>query len=147
MTIEEARKLQPGLYRIFWSDHSSPGLSVAAVGMESNGRVWFAPTNWVSVPCYDWCKVSRVELITTQDEEKRKWHQSRVVNAGMVEPYDGKVYTVNEGQIHQTLKAGDEVIMVEDPELRNWLQKLSDRTLHRLETVQGGGYLLLCKKP
>lgn len=34
-----------GLYEVTWLDG---GKSVAAIGMDSQGKRWFAPTNWVS---------------------------------------------------------------------------------------------------
>lgn len=58
-----------GLYILFWSDE--PGdLSLAAVGQDSAGRLWFAPTNWLTVPSYDWSQVRRVLRIASQNEEK-----------------------------------------------------------------------------
>jgi hypothetical protein len=40
------RKLEPGLYRIFWKDGSQ---SDGAVGMLHDGRRWLAPTNWATI--------------------------------------------------------------------------------------------------
>lgn len=47
---------------------------------------------------------------------------------------------------HRTLELGDEVRMVEDPEYRNWLLRLRDSTMHRLQDTSGQ-YLLLKMKP
>jgi Protein of unknown function (DUF551) len=57
---EERRGLEPGLYRLYWS---SGGASLAAVGIDREGRNWFAPTNWVNGCWLDWRKVKRVESI------------------------------------------------------------------------------------
>jgi hypothetical protein len=51
MTLKEAKKLDNGLYWIYWKDGSS---SQASVGRLCNGTPWFAPTNWVAVPCTKW---------------------------------------------------------------------------------------------
>ena len=39
------RRYAPGLYRLYWA---SGGSSLAAIGMTSDGRNWFAPVNWLS---------------------------------------------------------------------------------------------------
>ena len=44
MTEDQVRQLPLGLYRVYWL---SGGMSVAAVGMDSAGNHWLAPTNWV----------------------------------------------------------------------------------------------------
>jgi hypothetical protein len=67
MTRREARKLPLGLYRIYWKDG---GMSLAAVGQTETGMRWFAPTNWVVVPWFDWSGVWRVELITDQYQQR-----------------------------------------------------------------------------
>jgi len=46
-----------GLYRIFWKD--SEGSSLASVGTDESGNAWFAPINWITVPCFDWKLVER----------------------------------------------------------------------------------------
>ncbi len=33
--------------------------------MKEDGQRWYAPTNWISVPSYDWSKIERVEPIST----------------------------------------------------------------------------------
>lgn len=61
MTIEDVRKLPTGVYRIHWK---SGGSSVGAVGIDSAGKHWMAPANWVNGPVLNyWRKVDRVELI------------------------------------------------------------------------------------
>lgn len=45
MTNQQARKLLPGIYRIYWK---GGGNSIAAVGVLHSGNRWFAPTNWTS---------------------------------------------------------------------------------------------------
>ena len=66
MIEKEVRKLGPGLYRIFWK---TGGVSLAAVGVTEDGKLWMAPTNWVTLldrADYrkTWAMVERVELIT-----------------------------------------------------------------------------------
>lgn len=41
---EKEKPIKPGLYRVHWK---SGGTSLAAVGVNREGRFWFAPTNWV----------------------------------------------------------------------------------------------------
>lgn len=64
----KARSLDHGLYILFWKDG---GLSVAAVGSNESGDRWYAPTNWVSVPSYNWKPVKGVKLIITQEGAAR----------------------------------------------------------------------------
>ena len=54
-----------GVYRLFWKtdDGADGGYSVASVGCDRAGRKWYAPSNWVTVPWFDWSRVDRVELI------------------------------------------------------------------------------------
>jgi hypothetical protein len=57
-----------GLYRLHWKEG---GASLASVGRDRYGRVWFAPTNWIKVPWYDWelvASVERIEVPTDQPE-------------------------------------------------------------------------------
>jgi hypothetical protein len=56
----QAQALDHGLYRLHWKDGGS---SLAAVGSDREGRRWFAPTNWISVPCTDWGSVKRAERL------------------------------------------------------------------------------------
>ncbi len=60
MTVEEAEALEHGIYRIFWKEG---GISLAAVGTDADGKKWYAPTNWVTVPSTDWFAIERVELL------------------------------------------------------------------------------------
>jgi len=53
------QNLTHGLYTIYWMDG---GASLAAVGSDSAGRRWYAPTNWISGPSFNWAPVKRVEL-------------------------------------------------------------------------------------
>ena len=50
----------PGLYRIHWKDE---GTSLAAVGQSGGGLAWYAPTNWIHVPSFDWSRVERAEKL------------------------------------------------------------------------------------
>lgn len=67
MTQEQAANLHNGVYRLYWKEG---GNSVAAVGKDSAGHMWNAPSNWVS--CYlnwDWDEVVEAELIQAQNVE------------------------------------------------------------------------------
>jgi hypothetical protein len=61
-------EMPPGLYRIYWraTDPKYPPYSLAAVGMDAKGRAWLAPTNWITVPTFDWSSVDRAERIEFQ---------------------------------------------------------------------------------
>lgn len=72
MKKAEVDSLPPGVYVLHWKPSHGGGLSVAAVGQDEQGNHWFAPTNWVNVPSYDWRKILTVELVTTQDREGAK---------------------------------------------------------------------------
>ncbi len=45
MTLEQVRKLSPGIYTVIWK---SGGSSKAAIGVMANGDKWLAPTNWIA---------------------------------------------------------------------------------------------------
>jgi hypothetical protein len=64
MTREEAGRLAPGVYRIWWEEGGS---SVASVGILHDGTPWFMPANWTGdgkiQASTDWDDVERVELI------------------------------------------------------------------------------------
>lgn len=60
MTKKAANALDLGLYKIFWK---SGGFSLAAVGYDSAGNRWFAPTNWLEVPSFDWRSVEKAVLL------------------------------------------------------------------------------------
>lgn len=60
MSKAQAKKLQHGIYRIFWK---TGGSSLASVGSDREGNRWFAATNWISGNCIDWRPVLRVERI------------------------------------------------------------------------------------
>ena len=62
-----------GLCKIYWVEDDT--VSVAAVGSDSAGRRWYAPTNWITgIPCFDWSKVDRVELVMTQEQANEPEH-------------------------------------------------------------------------
>jgi hypothetical protein len=63
MSKNDVKKLYPGLYKLSWK---SGGVSLAAVGLDAFGRHWFAPTNWVTVPCFDWQAVQAAEPIESE---------------------------------------------------------------------------------
>lgn len=54
------KELVNGLYEVYWEDG---GTSLVAVGRNAHGDVWYAPTNWVNVPSYDWEKITKVDLV------------------------------------------------------------------------------------
>ena len=56
MTKKQVAKLEHGIYKIYWRGEGGD-YSLAAVGSDSAGRRWFAPTNWLAVPSFDWRKV------------------------------------------------------------------------------------------
>ena len=65
MTQNEAKKLNNGVYRLFWKEGD---WSLAAVGRLYDGTVWFAPSNWVSksvegITCSEWQMVKSVQQI------------------------------------------------------------------------------------
>lgn len=60
MTKKEVEQLKHGLYEIEWSDE---GTSFASVGSDTSGRRWFAPTNWIEVPNFNWRLVKSVRLL------------------------------------------------------------------------------------
>jgi hypothetical protein len=57
-----------GLYRVFWK---SGGDSLAAIGMNSDGSRWLAPTNWVSPGQLEkhWDDIERLERIEPQEDD------------------------------------------------------------------------------
>lgn len=66
MTKEEVKKLNHGLYKVYWK---SGGSSLAAVGSLHDGGRWLAPCNWSSADkmTFDssyWKIVKSVTLIT-----------------------------------------------------------------------------------
>ncbi len=66
MDPKRIRKL--GVYLLEWE---SGGHSVASVGCDRDGNIWFAVSNWVSGLSFDWSKVSAAKLIATQDDAPR----------------------------------------------------------------------------
>lgn len=63
MTREQAQQLPLGLYEITWKNGGDYPTSLAAVGYDRSGRRWYAPTNWITVPCFDWRRVKQVKQI------------------------------------------------------------------------------------
>lgn len=59
--------LPHGIYRLYWT---AGGSSVASVGQDDEGDYWFAPTNWIAVPSFDWRNVEQLLLITVQNLER-----------------------------------------------------------------------------
>lgn len=74
MTRAQVELLRDGVYVLYWV---SGGLSVAAVGSNEAGDKWFTPTNWITVPSYDWSTVDSADLITTQELERESRHEQQ----------------------------------------------------------------------
>lgn len=70
MTKIEANKLDLGLYELRWKESEGGGASLAAVGYDEAGNRWFAPTNWLTVPSFDWKAVDHVRLIQRRPTSK-----------------------------------------------------------------------------
>lgn len=63
--------LSNGLYKINWREG---GYSLAAVGRDREGKVWMAPTNWVSGATYNWDRVGTADALSPDallDEEHK----------------------------------------------------------------------------
>lgn len=58
--MSPARIKKYGVYRLYWNDG---GFSLASVGGDAKGRLWFAPCNWISGPSFDWGIVKRAVYI------------------------------------------------------------------------------------
>ncbi len=67
LTID-SNDLSNGLYLLYWEDG---GISEASVGRTKNGEVWYAPTNWTSVPCHDWGLIKRVQRVSHFESEDK----------------------------------------------------------------------------
>lgn len=70
MTRQEARRLDHGVYCLFWK---GGGSSVASVGSLHDGSRWFAPSNWTSavptgIASTDWRRVNHTVLIEDQGD-------------------------------------------------------------------------------
>lgn len=52
--------VQPGLYIVHWQ---SGGTSKAAIGIDSSGNTWIAPTNWVKPGMFDIDTIDRLEKV------------------------------------------------------------------------------------
>lgn len=62
MNQRSVQRLRDGIYRLWWKDGGS---SLAAVGITTDGKRWFAPTNWVRPDSNGahWRDVRRAELV------------------------------------------------------------------------------------
>lgn len=68
MTEKQVRLIQNGLYRIFWKEG---GVSLAAIGRNYSGKVWYCPVNWINGKgWYDWTKIKTVELLVEKSGQK-----------------------------------------------------------------------------
>lgn len=61
MDNDTVRELKNGLYELTWK---AGGVSVAAVGRDRVGAVWFAPTSWIEVSWYDWGNIASARPLT-----------------------------------------------------------------------------------
>lgn len=62
--------LPVGLYEVYWV---SGGSSEAAIGMNSDGSHWIAPTNWVSPAAkVDWSAVDKVVRLFAHEDKPRE---------------------------------------------------------------------------
>ncbi len=80
MKQKKVKKLSSGLYEIYWKNGGS---SLASVGQDENGSMWFAPTNWVaSIPCFDWStakSVVKVPAWYAWDMNKARWEPEEML--------------------------------------------------------------------
>jgi len=67
---EPVASAELGLYRVHWR---SGGSSLAAIGMQSDGSRWLAPTNWVAPAMHDagngWAEIASLERIQPEPED------------------------------------------------------------------------------
>lgn len=69
MEKPDVKKLNSGLYKIYWKEGGS---SLAAIGVTPKGNMWMAPTNWCEISTnqingdgeYTWVDVEKVEQLT-----------------------------------------------------------------------------------
>lgn len=82
MTNEESRKLPNGIYLLRWIDDLLVGdyaYTLAAVGRDAAGNVWYAPTNWIAgLPCFDWSRVAEAFFVTDIDHVLNRRNPSRL---------------------------------------------------------------------
>lgn len=69
MTKSQVEMLDHGVYRIYWK---SGGYSLASVGSDERGERWYAPTNWLIVPGFDWSAVSHASLVESKQVTPRE---------------------------------------------------------------------------
>jgi hypothetical protein len=68
MTNDQAKRLAPGLYHLYWTDGGS---SVASVGQHWDGEPWYMPLNWITMPTrIDWSIVGDAVLIEKQNHQR-----------------------------------------------------------------------------
>lgn len=60
MKKSEVKNLNHGLYQIYWKDGGS---SLASVGSDESGNRWYSPTNWITVPSFNWKNIKSVRSI------------------------------------------------------------------------------------
>jgi hypothetical protein len=68
MTPEQVQSLENGLYQLFWNDGGS---SLASVGRNASGEVWYAPRNWLTVPGWDWGIIKNVVRVLEEPSQSR----------------------------------------------------------------------------
>lgn len=67
MSPTEIKKL--GMYLIRWK---SGGTSVASVGQDAKGNLWYAPSNWIAVPGWDWDIIESVTHLGPHRADNRQ---------------------------------------------------------------------------
>ncbi len=67
-----------------------------------------------------------------------------LISAGQIRPDGNDIYVVEYAQGHKTLNAGDRVVMREDASFNNLFVRISDFTLHTLQS--GDDYVLVSKE-
>lgn len=63
MRKRAVERLSLGLYRLYWKEKSGGGHSVASVGNDAAGNRWYAPSNWIVVPSFDWSMVKEARRV------------------------------------------------------------------------------------
>lgn len=91
--VENWSHVLNGVYRLSWKDGGS---SLVSVGCDSNGLKWFAPCNWVSVPCTDWSMVESVEDLGISE---RRLRDSENECAAIRESYMGMIRFTHERRV------------------------------------------------
>lgn len=74
MPEEDLKKPPFGLYRVYWADGGS---SIAAIGQDSNGDRWIAPTNWIKDANYNPARIKQLVMLTPHGSWEQGWGEPR----------------------------------------------------------------------